>query len=136
MSFSGHCLCGAVSYTSDADPVATAICHCDDCQRQSGSPFSLNVLIPEDELALTGELKVFNTTGSESGEPRVRCVCPTCGSPIFTRLAEMPGLVALKAGTLDDRSWLEPEMEVWCDRKHGWMDAGAERGEFPTGLPT
>ena len=136
MSFSGHCLCGAVSYTSDADPVTTVVCHCDDCQRQSGAPFSLNVLVPEDELVLTGELKTCKTVGTETGADRDRCFCPACGSPVFTRLAEMPGLVALKAGLMDDRSWLEPEMDLWCERKHDWLDSGAERGEFPTGLPT
>lgn len=135
-TITGHCLCGAVSYTSDAEPVATAICHCDDCQRQSGAPFSLNVLIAEDQLVLTGELKTFQTIGTESGATRDRCFCPECGSPIFTRLTDMPGLIALKAGTLDDRSWLAPQMEVWCDRRHSWVQDSAERGEFARGLPS
>lgn len=138
MSFSGHCLCGAVSYTSDADPVTTVVCHCDDCQRQSGAAFSVNVLVMGDALAIEGEdaLRSYETIGDESGAPRYRKFCATCGSPILTELTDMEGMVAIKAGTLDDRSWLEPEMAVWCDRKHPWLTNDVELGEFPTGLPT
>ena len=31
----GRCLCGAVTYSVDADPVIQAACHCTDCQRQT-----------------------------------------------------------------------------------------------------
>jgi len=33
----GHCLCGAVSYTINANPLRMAQCHCKDCQRASGT---------------------------------------------------------------------------------------------------
>lgn len=40
MGFSGHCLCGQVKYTVDAEaPIITGYDHCDDCQRQSGSTY-------------------------------------------------------------------------------------------------
>ncbi len=134
----GGCLCGAVRYSATTDPAAVALCHCDDCQKQSGAPFSLNVLIETDTLVIEGEdhLKVFNTVGTETQEPRERKFCGECGSPILTTLAEMPGMAAVKAGTLDDRSWLEPEMDLWCDSKQSWLASTEERGEFATGLPT
>ena len=31
----GGCLCGAVRYTSEAEPALTAVCHCPDCQKQT-----------------------------------------------------------------------------------------------------
>ena len=33
----GHCLCGAVSYTINANLLRMAQCHCKDCQRASGT---------------------------------------------------------------------------------------------------
>ena len=39
MGLSGHCLCGAVKYTVDADPLIVGYDHCDDCQRQTGSTY-------------------------------------------------------------------------------------------------
>jgi hypothetical protein len=133
---SGHCLCGAMRYTVDADPVATAICHCDDCQRQSGAAFSLNVVVASDTFALEGDtLKTIETTGTETKLPRQRQFCGTCGSPLVTLLDEMPGVVIIKAGTLDDRAALTPQVEVWCDSKQPWVGTEGERSAFATGLP-
>ena len=42
----GRCLCGAVTYSADAEPVIQAACHCTDCQRQTGNPFSVIVGVP------------------------------------------------------------------------------------------
>lgn len=41
MGLSGHCLCGAVKYTVDAEPLVVGYDHCDDCQRQSGSTYCM-----------------------------------------------------------------------------------------------
>jgi hypothetical protein len=131
---SGRCLCGAVSYHADAEPVATALCHCEDCQRQSGSPFSLNVVVPRDAFVVEGEMASYETIGTESGKPRQRRFCAGCGSPIVTEISEMPDVVVIKAGTLDDRSWLEPQLEVWSRSKQPWVDGGAGRHSLPTGL--
>ena len=50
MKMTGHCLCGAVSYSAEAEPVVQAVCHCADCQRQSGSPYTVIVGVPRAAL--------------------------------------------------------------------------------------
>lgn len=134
----GHCLCGAVSYRCAADPLMTLMCHCDDCQRASGSPFSLNVVVPKAALELEGEasLKRYETVGSDTGAKRERAFCATCGSTMFTFLGDMPDLAVLKAGTLDDRSQIVPQVEIWATRAHAWLSADdAERRVLERGLP-
>lgn len=135
---SGHCLCGAVKYSTGDDPMSTVICHCEDCRRSSGAAFSVNVIVADENLTLEGEtLSSWETTGTETGEKRQRKFCSRCGSQVATMLAEMEGLAVIKAGTLDDPSWVAPEMEIWCDSAHPWIGADRdERGQFPTGLPT
>ena len=136
----GHCLCGAVAYSvADTEPMTVAICHCEDCRRQSGAPFSLNVGIDREALVFSGIApKVYRTVGDDTGEERERLFCPECGSPIASILAEADDIAFIKAGTLDDASWLEPEMEVFTDSAHPWVhDAEApERGLFPRSLPS
>jgi hypothetical protein len=130
-SVSGHCLCGAISYEISADPVVTAVCHCDDCQRQSGSSFSVNMGVPRAALTVTGDtMKTFVTVGSDSHQPRDRNFCGTCGSPLFTVLSEMPELAFVKVGTLEDHSIVAPVIEVWCERAQRWVGSDAERGRF------
>lgn len=36
----GGCHCGAVRFETPDAPVYAAICHCEDCRRQSGAPYS------------------------------------------------------------------------------------------------
>jgi hypothetical protein len=116
----GRCLCGAVSYEFDGKPLATLVCHCEDCQRSTGSAFSVVVCVRSESLKIDGELASIETTGTDTGEPRERRFCPRCGSPILTVAAEFPGISILKAGTLDDRSWLAPTVEAWRGSAQPW----------------
>src|SRR5215470_564126 len=115
----GGCLCGQVRYSADAEPVFTAVCHCRNCQKQAGTAFSIVVVIPRTALTVTGHTKTFHDTG-DSGQPVARRFCPECGSPIFSDVTVMPGLTFIKAGTLDDTSWLDPKMHVYCDSAERW----------------
>lgn len=118
----GRCLCGAVTYELAGDLIATAICHCDHCQRQSGGAFSVNLVAHESQLTITGELKTYDEMGERGDAVYVRRrFCPTCGSPIVSELALTAGVIAVKAGSLDDRSDVTPTVEVWCVDKQPWV---------------
>ena len=124
----GGCLCGAVRYVLKSEPIMTAVCHCTHCQRQSGGVFSTNVAVPEAAYVQTGETKVFEDKG-DSGQAVWRHFCPNCGSPILSKVAAMPGMVLVKAGTLDDMSGLTPAIEVYTDHAAKWVAPipGAQR---------
>ena len=133
----GRCLCGSVTYSCDAEPVTTAVCHCTSCQRQTGTSFSIVVAVPRDAFRIEGDsLAAFTTTGTDSGKPAERQFCRDCGSPIATIGESFPGVALIKAGTLDDTSWLEPQMQVWCDSAQPWVDAESRAGtKLPRGIP-
>lgn len=117
----GGCLCGSVRYTSDAEPLMTAICNCKNCQRQTGTAFSVIVAVPKGALKMQGtEPAAFNDTG-ESGQGVRRRFCSKCGSPIFSEVEVTPTMDWVKAGTLDDTSWLEPQVNIWCDSAQSWV---------------
>ena len=119
----GRCLCGAVTYSSDAEPAFTAICHCKNCQRQTGTSFSVVVGVPKAELEVKGEtLASFATVGEDHGRETQRQFCSACGSPILSLSGGMPDVAILKAGTLDDTSWLEPQLEVWGSSAQPWVE--------------
>jgi hypothetical protein len=125
---SGSCLCGAIKYTSPAPPVMVALCHCKHCQKQSGAAFSVNVGIPKGSLLISsGKPAVFEDKGS-SGMPVYRHFCSACGSPIFSDVVATPQLDWLKAGTLDDTSWIRPAANIWCESAQSWV-------VYPEGVP-
>jgi hypothetical protein len=117
----GRCLCGNVSYSVDAEPVAQGVCHCTDCQRQTGTAFSVVVGVPRDALTTEGDtLASFTTLGDATGTETERKFCSNCGSPLFSLSGAMPAVAFLKAGSLDDASWVEPGAEVWTRSAQSW----------------
>src|SRR3954452_24604325 len=133
----GQCLCGQISYESDAEPIVTAVCHCADCQRQTGTSFSIVVVFPRDQLHIHGTPKVFETMGDDRGAPAYRHFCGDCGSPIISILADADEVAWIKAGTLNDKSWLNPTLEAWTHSAQPWVQeaAAAERPSFPRSVP-
>ena len=120
-TISGGCLCGALKYITTAQPVMVALCNCRHCQKQSGSAYSVNVAIPKGSLQFTsGKTRVYQDTGS-SGMPVHRHFCSRCGSPIFSDVVATPALDWLKAGTLDDTSWVKPSASIWCESAQAWV---------------
>jgi hypothetical protein len=133
----GHCLCGNVTYSADSDPLVTAICHCQNCQRQTGSTYSLVVAVPRTSLSISGEsLTTFDTVTESTGTPSHRQFCSNCGSPLVTLADAAPDMAFIKAGTLDDNTELVPAVEVHCASGLTYATTdGADRQRFPADLP-
>lgn len=120
-TLTGHCMCGAVTYSVTAEPGIVAVCNCIDCQHQTGSAHSVVFGVPASELSVEGDsLKMYATKAEDSGVATERNFCSGCGSPIVTYSAAYPGMAFIKAGTLDDTSWIEPKVEIWCGSKPAW----------------
>jgi hypothetical protein len=129
---SGGCLCGAVRYHSAAEPKGAGVCHCTHCQKTSGSAFSVNIFVPKDGFMLTGPITTYTDT-AESGRTLQRKFCTTCGSSLLSEAQAFPGMVVLKAGSLDDRSWVKPAAHVWTSSKQPWCDVPAGVAVFEKG---
>lgn len=132
MAIEGRCLCGSISYVGDADPILTGVCHCRDCQRQTGTAASVVVAVPAGSLQIRGDtLTSVATVGEEHGTNTNRHFCGACGSPIVSRVDAMPDIEFIKAGTLDDASWLAPTIEFYCRSAQPWETPvpGAQRME-------
>ena len=97
-NFRGGCLCGTVRYEAAGDPGNASYCHCNDCKRATGGPYTVGVLVKASTLhIISGEVKGYTTT-ADSGRNITREFCLNCGSPLFTRSEKYPDLVFLKAG--------------------------------------
>jgi hypothetical protein len=121
----GSCLCGNVTYTCDADPIASVNCHCRDCQRSSGAAFMTVVVVPADSIQIQGEtLSEFSVAGEDHGKSNSRHFCTRCGAQLLTKPEAYPGLVFIKSGTLNDASLVRPAMDIWTESKQPWTDHG------------
>ncbi|KAK8141119.1 hypothetical protein G3M48_000760 [Beauveria asiatica] len=101
MATKGSCMCGGTAFQFTGPVEATALCHCTDCQKWSGSAYTANVVTPRDGFSVTkGTPKSYDITG-DSGKINKHFFCGTCGSSLYTELEVMPTAVCVKAGALD-----------------------------------
>ena len=116
---SGHCLCGKVSYTITSEPVRMGQCHCDDCQRSTGTGHTSNAFFPSDSVTIKGETSSY-TSIADNGAEITRHFCPECGSRVFGKSNLFTEITAFPVGCLDDHSWFKPQAIVYNKRKPAW----------------
>ena len=132
----GGCLCGAVRYECSGDTNAASYCHCDDCKKATGGPYTVGVLVEAAKLRIvSGRLKGY-TTIADSGRKITRQFCPDCGSPLFTRPEKCPDLVFLKAGSLDKPELISPSCQTWTKRAVPWAYIDQNLPAYPEDSPS
>ena len=126
----GSCLCGNIKYKFDQSKALSAHhCHCKDCQKSTGSGKATILIVPEDDLTISGNLKFYSVTGSQ-GSHINRGFCENCGSPVMSFIEENSGMKFIKAGTLDDSSWLTIASNFWGSTANTWSPADDEIQTF------
>jgi len=123
--FIGQCLCGAVQYQSPGPVLFSAICHCRDCQRASGTGGVPVLGVPKSSLACQGPVKQSRVTGG-SGLPAVRNFCSECGSLLFGTPESAPEMVTIYGGSLDDPSVFCPTDALFTSQRPPWAKLAAE----------
>jgi hypothetical protein len=113
--------CGKVRYTLKAPPITLYCCHCTECQRQSASAFGMSMRLRLEDVEVTGEMARFTRKKTASGSALVCDFCPSCGVRLFHRREAYGADVSLKAGSLDDTSWLVPAGHIWTGSKQKWV---------------
>ena len=126
----GGCLCGAVRYRAEAEPMLVGDCYCVDCRKSSATSHSTHVVVPEQALTLEGEIKFYKHP-ADSGNVVSRGFCPNCGCAILSLNDSMPGAVFLRASSLDDPDAVTPQMSVYVSRAPGWAHIDESRPAFP-----
>lgn len=128
----GGCNCGAVRYVLTAEPTLVVVCHCRNCRHQSGSAFSINIVVPEDAMQLlAGELAEFTTDNTESGRHVRWQNCPRCGSPVRNYRETPPGIVVVKGGTLDEPAAWPPTLHIFTAERLPWVAIPPGLQQYP-----
>ena len=116
----GGCACGAVRYRLTSDPLFTNCCHCLNCQRQTGSAFVINLLIEADRLELlAGAPRPVDAPRDDGTKQRI-FRCPTCQVAVFSEYGR-PGVLFVRAGTLDQPSGITPDAHIFTRSKLPWI---------------
>ena len=116
LPFGGHCLCGAVRYTCDAQPLWQSLCHCESCRRATSSPFTGFLGMANGHWHWTGQ-----TPATYASSPGVwRDFCGHCGSQMTCRSIRFSGETHFYAASLDDPIAFTPQDEVFASEAMPW----------------
>ena len=118
----GGCLCGALRWRAEGEPLLQGLCHCRNCQRLSGGGHVGFICFPEEAANVEGETRSYGVTGG-SGRLATRYSCPTCHAIVFGRSEVIPGKINFYAGSLDDASLFEPTMAIFVRTRPPWDDS-------------
>ena len=110
-SLEGSCQCGEVQYQIKGEPLVLYRCHCTECQKQSGSGFSMSMWVRNDDFEILREsLKHFQRIADSGG--KMECYfCGNCGVRIFHKTLNIKqDYIVLKPGTLQHPSTSNPPL--------------------------
>lgn len=122
----GSCLCGAIRFEIETDPVAVSNCHCIMCQKQHGAAFATYARFRRCEvhyLAGVDALAVYQSSADVQ-----RKFCGRCGSNIEWGYSsgEYAIWVAMAVGLLDTEFKPENVKELHQDTQVCWWRSHAE----------
>jgi hypothetical protein len=120
--YEGGCLCGAIRYRLNAEPLTFYVCHCTDCQKQTSTSFNLSMPVARESFELVrGEPGAYSVplSGGRSWNGRY---CTTCITRVWSEPPKVPQVINLRPGTLDDTRWLRPVGHIWTRRAQKWVD--------------
>lgn len=132
--YAGGCLCGAVRYAPSAPPLMQGNCHCRDCRRASGGPYAPTLFFALESVNISGEVKYYESIGG-SGQPVRRGFCLDCGSQLFGRPSMRPGMIGIRAGTLDDPAEFQPQVDIFASHAPTWDRMLDTTTKFDTSPP-
>ena len=123
------CRCGQLRLRAQGEPMRVSVCHCLDCQRRSGSVFATQARFPAAQVEITGDTREWSRRGDE-GTTSVFSFCPECGSDVFYRTMEDPGVVAVPVGAFADPAFPPPVYSVYETRKHAWVTISGDLDHY------
>lgn len=83
----GGCMCRAIRYVLNSEPLVVYYCHCNDCKKSTGSAFHVGLVMKEADVEISsGKTKSF-TKSADSGNQMTRYFCEHCGSLCLQKIA-------------------------------------------------
>lgn len=128
--YTGHCLCGAVRFTTRGPLRDVIACHCSQCRRQTGHFFAATS-VADDRLTIEGgyALSWFRATPHAA-----RGFCRTCGSALFWKY-EGEAATSIGAGAFDAPTGLTLAAHIYCADKGDYYDIADDLPQHPLGSP-
>lgn len=130
-----RCHCGDLELACSGEPAKVSLCHCLDCQRRTGSAFSIAAFYAREQVRVVRGTPGVYERSSASGHPVRFHFCPRCGSSVWWEPQRMPDLTGVAVGAFADPDFPRPQQAVWTRDRHAWLDLPDDLPAFATSPP-
>ncbi|MEO0914692.1 MAG: GFA family protein [Pseudomonadota bacterium] len=113
----GHCLCGATRFAYSGPETWRGHCHCESCRRQTASPFTTFMGVPNGAWRWEGEAP--QVYASSPGVKRY--FCGTCGAPMAYASERFPDEIHFYASLLDEPADFTPQAHFHHSERLPWV---------------
>ncbi len=129
----GNCLCGEVRFRIQGELAPIQICHCSQCRRAQGTAFVTNIPVSEADFELLSGAERLQAYESSPGKQRV--FCSRCGSPLFSRSSQVPGVLRIRAGSLQGEVQARLGWHIYHDSRANWWQQHDDLPRYPERKP-
>lgn len=127
----GSCLCGTVKFEVHGDFDNFYLCHCEYCQKDTGSAHAANLFSQSAKLVWRSGADAV-TAFTFPGTSHNKSFCKLCGSALPS--TQIQGLLVVPAGCLDTEILMAPTAHIFLSSKAKWDEGLGNAPEFE-GLP-
>jgi hypothetical protein len=128
----GGCLCGAIRYEAGGEPLFSLLCHCRDCQRQSGTAYVAAVRMRSAAFRITQGTPKHYAAKSDAGNDIHRVFCGDCGAPLYVQVSTRPDMVGIRVASFDDPGFFKPEADIFVKSAQPWDHMNPALPKFDT----
>ena len=113
----GHCRCGSVVMTANAEPVFSVYCHCDDCRRATGAPVLAAVAFMKEAI----DWQATETLKRHTNGTAHRLFCGECGSPVAQEHDSAADRTFFNTGFMDEPERYPPTAHTFEGEQLSWL---------------
>lgn len=107
--------------TCSGEPISVSLCHCNECQKRTGSAFGIAAFYDREAVEISGSSKKYSRN-SDSGYDVTFHFCPDCGSTVYWEPERKKSVLAVAAGAFSDPDFPMPGKQVYCNSRHRWLE--------------
>ena len=116
----GSCNCGDVTVECAGKPVYIGMCHCENCQKRTGSAFGLTAWFEKSQIQVHGSLKTYETIEHGGIETKYN-FCPNCGTTIGFEIARNSSGMGISVGCFTNPEFPKPTVSFYEKDRHPWV---------------
>jgi hypothetical protein len=114
----GSCLCGGVRFSIRGEIGPIQVCHCMQCRKAQGTAMATNAPIRTDDFTLEQGSELLGSFESTPGKKRV--FCRRCGSPVYSQLDALPGILRIRLGLINENIDAPLMAHFYAGSKANW----------------